>query len=393
MNSIRRAWLGEANFTRITSKELKSLRKLPPHLAKFFDDKGNLKPEVAKRMKKDSGKSKVTDVTPKGYGPKEDTIDEAKMSASQISKLQKAYEPMRGKTIDLKNAGKLSDIMKAVQDDKKALIQLYKADIPFISKLSLSKLVVVHNMKAPDIYKAINEEVKQVSEDGHTDVASAVRQCKTTIEDVSQILSKLQGMNPEDDLPSWWMNKIAISANSMNKLRDYLLVPSTNEEKDELDVNEVFSPKEIKMAIGIASDKRYAGGNYSGAVRTIEKIKKGLSNHKQVSAVLKRQNEGMQESRILSILSLRKNVKDLLEANYNDNSKVKDFTKEKKPVETILKTITSDNKIKAFLKNKPRFDSVLYMDGDDLIMGDSLVLSIKDGTKISDIKKAILKVK
>jgi hypothetical protein len=35
----------------------------------------------------------------------------------------------------------------------------------------------------------------------------------------------------------------------------------------------------------------------------------------------------------------------------------------------------------------------LYMDGDDLIMGDSLVLSIKDDTKISDIKKAILKVK
>ena len=325
MDNNRKTWLDEAK-----------LGKLPPHLAKFFDDKGDLKPEVAKRMKKDSGKSKVTDVTPKGYGPKEDTIDEAKMSASQISKLQKAYEPMRGKTIDLKNAGKLSDIMKAVQDDKKALIQLYKADIPFISKLSLSKLVVVHNMKAPDIYKAINEEVKQVSEDGHTDVASAVRQCKTTIEDVSQILSKLQGMNPEDNLPSWWMNKIAISANSMNKLRDYLLVPSTNEAKEE---------------------------------------------------------PSMQESRILNILSLRKNVKDLLEANYNDNSKVKDFTKEKKPVETILKTITSDNKIKAFLKKKPRFDSVLYMDGDDLIMGDSLVLSIKDGTKISDIKKAILKVK
>ena len=39
-------------------------------------------------------------------------------------------------------------------------------------------------------------------------------------------------MNPEDDLPSWWMNKIAIAANSMNKLRDYLLVPSTNEAKE-----------------------------------------------------------------------------------------------------------------------------------------------------------------
>ena len=35
------------------------------------------------------------------------------------------------------------------------------------------------------------------------------------------MLSKLQGMSPEDSLPSWWMNKIAIAANSMNKLRDY----------------------------------------------------------------------------------------------------------------------------------------------------------------------------
>jgi len=57
------------------------------------------------------------------------------------------------------------------------------------------------------------------------------------------------------------------------------------------EVREGYSPKEIKMAIGIASDKRYAGGNYSGAVKAIEKIKKGLSNHKQVAAVLKRQNE------------------------------------------------------------------------------------------------------
>ena len=56
-------------------------------------------------------------------------------------------------------------------------------------------------------------------------------------------------------------------------------------------IREGFSPKEIKMAIGIASDPRYKGGNMTGAVNAIEKIKKGLSNHKQVAAVLKRQNE------------------------------------------------------------------------------------------------------
>jgi len=54
--------------------------------------------------------------------------------------------------------------------------------------------------------------------------------------------------------------------------------------KEEVELDEAYSAKEIKMAIGIASDKRYAGGNMSGAVKAIEKIKKGLSDHKQVGS-------------------------------------------------------------------------------------------------------------
>jgi len=87
-------------------------------------------------------------------------------------------------------------------------------------------------MKYGKTFTEALREISKLQEDGHTDVASAVRQCKTAIEDASEMLSKLQGMNPEGDLPSWWMNKIAIAANSMNKLRDYLLVPSTNEAKE-----------------------------------------------------------------------------------------------------------------------------------------------------------------
>ena len=60
-------------------------------------------------------------------------------------------------------------------------------------------------------------------------------------------------------------------------------------------VPEGFSPKQIKMAIGIASDPRYKGGNYTGAFNAIEKIKKGLASHPQVAAVLKRQNENLEE--------------------------------------------------------------------------------------------------
>ena len=65
------------------------------------------------------------------------------------------------------------------------------------------------------------------------------------------------------------------------------------------ELDEKFSPKEIKMAIGIASDKRYAGGNMTGAMSAIEKIKKGLSKDPKVAAVIKRQNENIEEGKVI----------------------------------------------------------------------------------------------
>ena len=96
--------------------------------------------------------------------------------------------------------------------------------------------------------EALKQIELNIKEDGHTDVASAVRQCKTAIEDASQMLSKLQGMSPEGDLPSWWMNKIAIAASSMNKLRDYLLVPSTNEQKEEPEEDNKVADLKTKLS-------------------------------------------------------------------------------------------------------------------------------------------------
>ena len=98
--------------------------------------------------------------------------------------------------------------------------------------------------------KTFAEALKQVREDGHTDVASAIRSCKTTIEDASQMLSKLQMMNPEGDLPSWWMKKIAVASDSMNKLRDYLLVPSVTEQDERSFEKDTKSGKSSNVIIG-----------------------------------------------------------------------------------------------------------------------------------------------
>jgi hypothetical protein len=54
-----------------------------------------------------------------------------------------------------------------------------------------------------------------------------------------------------------------------------------------------FTTQQIKQAYGILNDPRYKQGNYSGAVKAIEKLAKGLSKHKDVANALKRANESV----------------------------------------------------------------------------------------------------
>ena len=65
---------------------------------------------------------------------------------------------------------------------------------------------------------------KSIKEDGHMDVPSSIRMCKTISEDASQIEQSLSSRSDEN-LDTWWTNKLAVASNSMNKLRDYITTP------------------------------------------------------------------------------------------------------------------------------------------------------------------------
>ena len=69
------------------------------------------------------------------------------------------------------------------------------------------------------------ETLKRVYEDGHEDVSSSKRMCQTIIEDATQIRVKLNSMDPEDKLDTWWTNKLAKSADNLNSARDYITNP------------------------------------------------------------------------------------------------------------------------------------------------------------------------
>ena len=159
---------------------------------------------------------------------------------------------------------------------------------------------------------------------------------KNQLRQIDSAINKLMGMVKDDEnLPEWVQSKVTKATDYIRSVRDYL-------EAEKADTQQI---------------------------------------------------DGEKKPRMETLQILRKRAKDLLEASYSDRSKVKDFSKEKNPVETIVKTLTKDRKVNSFINKRPRFDRVLYMDGEDLVLGDSLVMTVKDNTTLADIKKAIMKVK
>jgi len=122
-------------------------------------------------------------------------------------------------TIGVKHkAGRFADEKKVMHTGSMQHLQKVTKKYPLTSRVS------VHSVKTG------RENIKEehLDEDGHADVASALRKCKTIMEDASDIHTKLAMMGTMDSLPSWWTNKLAVAAAYMDSMRDYLLYP-TNE--------------------------------------------------------------------------------------------------------------------------------------------------------------------
>ncbi len=134
------------------------------------------------------------------------------------------------------------------------------------------------------------EALKKVYEDGHEDVSSSKRMCQTIIEDATQIRTKLDSMSAEDKLDTWWTNKLAKSADNLNSAKDYIMNPIEESLQEITYDPTMFGPDKVAkaMAIAVKSD-----GQYSKAIRDIEKIAKNLSKVSTIARALKTANEDL----------------------------------------------------------------------------------------------------
>ena len=134
----------------LDEKEIKYDGKGPIKMSKKEYDKIN-------KFRKGSirGDLYVHATNPKGFNVLVPVIFEEveiqeQFSTGMIDKLRKAYGPLKGKRI---NPTPLMKTFDKIDKNKDALIQLYKADIPFVSQMAVSRLISKHNMKGKDINK------------------------------------------------------------------------------------------------------------------------------------------------------------------------------------------------------------------------------------------------
>ena len=135
------------------------------------------------------------------------------------------------KQIIMEELSSLSE--KRVEEDPKAALEDIYSESEFLRMIKedfLAKYLaprqneIVVGLKGAiyEYLEGLGDAILQ--EDGHSDVPSARRKLKTTVEDAAEILQGLEQMSDEGELPSWWMGKVTLASDYLNKARDYLLV-------------------------------------------------------------------------------------------------------------------------------------------------------------------------
>ena len=99
------------------------------------------------------------------------------------------------------------------------------------------------------VYTDKDRKPFKVNEDGHTDVPSAIRKLKLSIEDSEELIKKLESMDKESSLPAWWTDKITLASNYLNKSRDYLLNSNLDESFAGMSSPPPHSSKEAKKVV------------------------------------------------------------------------------------------------------------------------------------------------
>lgn len=145
-------------------------------------------------------------------------------------------------------AAKMGELpaMEEIEEKKKDMtaISSWKKKLKKVKGLSKDQMYMLTQLPTPVITSLINQigmvvASNDMAEDGHTDVISAKNQVKIAMKALNTMNQELNKLNDEDELPSWWTNKVAVAVNKLDGMADYLDIKVEN-------VRDIFNESDIK---------------------------------------------------------------------------------------------------------------------------------------------------
>ena len=236
-------------------------------------------------------------------------LDDRSISLADIAKLAGIKEFKEPTKISAKAekliesiTGEKSDITKAIEESdeklpKKAIKEAKKKEnrLDKIAELEAKLAELKAEQKQEQTYDA-----KSFREVVQKDIQEYIRSC-----DESALVELYNNISDNEAVYNEESSNILVKTEETKeiiadaeKLEQEVIAEKEKEEtkaqevvQEYNDKEEKYSDTQIKQAFGILNDPRYKGGDYTGAVNTIEKLAKGLSSHPSVANALKKANE------------------------------------------------------------------------------------------------------
>ena len=92
---------------------------------------------------------------------------------------------------------------------------------------------------------------ENIQESGHTDVASMKTQVQIATDALQKMNTELAKLNDEDDLPTWWTNKVATAVNKLDGMADYISAKSQQGDNMNEASRQLKDPKKETMVMKV----------------------------------------------------------------------------------------------------------------------------------------------
>ena len=219
---------------------------------------------------------------------------------------------------------------------------------------------------------------ENIQESGHTDVASMKTQVQIATDALQKMNTELGKLGDEDDLPTWWTNKVATAVNKLDGMADY--IDAMHDRGKEMNEGKTVKESSFDSKRQLKDPKKETmvlmkKGNYKGQIFVIDK--KDLPKFERQGAI-QVENKDLKEAPM-------KNYK--YEPNFFVNDK-------KDTLQKLLRDRRSgygETELASYLAQKTGKDPEdVYFDDDELVYGSKTVMR---GAHKQPIDKLMAKLK